>query len=159
MTAEDVIRILDLKPLEFEGGFFRETYRSGINVLDRCGATRSAGTAIYYLLTPETCSRLHRLPQDEVWHFYSGDPATLLLLHERRAEVVSLGPDIAAGQRPQIVVPANVWQGAMVTPGGSWTLLGTTAAPGFDRDDFEPAERRGLLAAFPKHEELIRRLT
>ncbi|MEO0086070.1 MAG: cupin domain-containing protein [candidate division WOR-3 bacterium] len=159
MTAEDVIRLLELNPLDFEGGFFRETHRTRLNVLDRCGATRPAATAIYYLLTQETRSRLHRLPQDEVWHFYLGDPVLLLLLRDRTAGVRTLGPDIERGQQPQVVVPAGTWQGALLADGGNWALLGTTTAPGFDRTDFEPADRAELLAEFPEYDRLIVRLT
>ena len=159
MTAEDVIRLLDLKPLDFEGGFFRETHRTRLNVLDQCGATRPAATSIYYLLTQDTCSRLHRLPHDEVWHFYLGDPVQLLLIRDRAARIVVLGPDIARGQRLQVVVPARTWQGALLTEGGTWALLGTTVAPGFDRADFEPADCAVLQTALPDHKDMIARLT
>lgn len=158
MTAQDVIRLLDLKPLEFEGGYYRETLRTRLNVLNRCGMTKPAGTAIYYLLTRDTHSRLHRLPQDEVWHFYLGDPVLMLLLGSC-ARLVTLGPAIERGQQPQVVVPAGTWQGALLSERGEWALLGTTTAPGFDRADFEPAGRSSLLAAFPEYATLIERLT
>lgn len=159
MTAEEVIRLLDLKPLEFEGGFYRETHRTRLNVLDQCGATRPAATSIYYLLTLDTCSRLHRLPHDEIWHFYLGDPVRLLVIRDRTARVVTLGPDIARGHQPQFVVPARTWQGALLSEGGTWALLGTTVAPGFDRADFEPADSDALQTAFPEHKDMIVRLT
>src|SRR5687767_7350802 len=108
LSASELIAMLGLKPLPQEGGYYRETYRSA----DRLPGGKSAGTAIYYLLTPDTCSVLHRLPTDEVYHFYLGDPVELLVLGPVGGEVVTLGSDIAARQVPQYVVPARRWQGS-----------------------------------------------
>jgi predicted cupin superfamily sugar epimerase len=154
-TAEDLIRLLDLKPLPREGGFYRETYRSTV----RHSAAKSACTAMYYLLTPDTFSALHRLPTDEVFHFYVGDPVEMLLLESGKpATRITLGPDLVAGHQPQFVVPRGVWQGSRLKPGGAWALLGTTVAPGFDFTDYEGTDARELAAQFPEHEELIRAL-
>ena len=164
LTAADVIRLLDLKPLPGEGGFFRETYRSADRLVPsalpgRYAATKSASTAIYYFLTPETFSALHRLPTDEIYHFYAGDPVELLVLSSPGSgAVVTLGADLSSGHQPQYVVPRGVWQGSRVRPGGAWSLLGTTVAPGFDFTDFEAADGRELAAAFPAQAELIRAL-
>lgn len=165
MTADDVIAALDLKPLPFEGGWFRETHRSADTfpaaVLPaRYGRAKAASTAIYYLLTPDSCSRLHRLPTDEVFHFYLGDPVRMLLLHpDGRGEEVLLGPDILNGQRVQHCVPAGVWQGSMLVDGGRFALMGTTMAPGFDLTDFAAGEQASLAAAYPAHADIIARLT
>src|SRR5947208_3215644 len=111
MTADDVIRLLDLKPHPVEGGFFRETYRSA-RTLVAYGAERSVATAIYYLLKPGHVSELHVLPGDEVFHFYLGMPVRMLQLWPGEiAKEVVLGQDLTAGQVPQLVVPAGVWQG------------------------------------------------
>src|SRR5262245_2914999 len=131
LTAEQVIALLDLKPLPLEGGFYRETYRSDdllpALVLPRHGRAKSAGTAIYYLLTPDTCSALHRLPTDEVFHFYLGDLVHMLQLPpDGPGHMLTLGPDLLAGQSPQVVVPHGVWQGSVLAPGGAFALLGTT---------------------------------
>jgi predicted cupin superfamily sugar epimerase len=161
LTADDVIRLLKLQPLPIEGGYFRETYRSPESFeAARYGSPRAFGSAIYFLLTPESFSSLHRLRTDEVYHFYLGDPAELLLLHaDGGGERVLLGQDLAAGQQPQLIVPRGTWQGSRVLPGGRFSLLGTTMAPGFDARDFEHGRRGDLLAAYPSHAELIRCLT
>jgi predicted cupin superfamily sugar epimerase len=165
-TAQELIAALDLKPLAVEGGFFRETYRSDLHIpaatlAPRYPAERSAATAIYYLLAPETFSAMHRLPGDEVYHFYLGDPVELLLLDPTigRGTLLTLGPDIGAGQTPQAVVPRGVWQGSTLQAGGKVALLGTTMAPGFDFADYEAGDRDSLSFSFPAFADRIRRLT
>lgn len=164
MNAEDVIRLLDLAPLRWEGGYFRETWRSAAAVSEAglpevYRGRRSFGTAIYYLITPESFSTIHRVRGDEVFHFYFGDEAEMLLLQAGRAEKVRLGSDLASGQRPQIVVPGGVWQGMRLVDGGRFALLGTTMAPGFDPSDFEIGNREALIREFPGWEEVILRYT
>ena len=162
MTADDVKRILELKPLEMEGGFFCETYRSHWTFSGKClpspyCGSRSVGTAIYYMITPETFSRLHRLPGPEIFHFYLGDPAVMLqLLPDGSSRTVTLGTDLAHGQRPQVVVSGNVWQGCKLAPGGKFALLGTTMSPGFDYADYENGDRAQLIEQYPSAAELIR---
>lgn len=163
-TAAELIVALDLKPLPTEGGYYRETYRCAdllpAAVLPRHGRDKSAGTAMYYLLTPETFSALHRLPTDEVFHFYAGDPVQMLqLLPDGSGRVVTLGSDVVAGQAPQVVVPRSVWQGSFLTPGGTFALMGTTMAPGFDFTDYEGGDRDKLSAQYPTFADLICRLT
>lgn len=165
MTAEEVIRLLQLTPLEMEGGFFRETYRSrwmipGEHLPERMLGQRSIGTAIYYLITPESYSTLHRLPGSEIFHFYLGDPVKMLQLHpDGKTAMVTLGQDIAAGQEPQVVVRGNVWQGLRLVEGGRWALLGTTMSPGFDYADYETGKREELAAQYPTAAEEIGRYT
>ncbi len=164
MTAEEVIRLLGLEPLEPEGGFCAETYRARAvlpaGTVPGVEAPRPLATAIYYALTPATFSALHRLRADEVWHFYLGDPVELLLLEPgAEGHLLALGPDLAAGQRPQATVPAGAWQGARLAPGGRWALLGTTMAPGYDPADFELGRRDALLARWPAQRVLIEALT
>jgi predicted cupin superfamily sugar epimerase len=156
MTAEQLISRLGLVPLPREGGWYRETYRADLELpaaalAPRCPGPRAAGTAIYYLLTPDTFSALHRLASDEVFHFYLGGRVEMLLLDPRRNEgrVVVLGSDLLAGEQPQVVVPRGVWQGSRLRPGGAFALLGTTMAPGFDFADYEDADPEALAAAFP----------
>jgi predicted cupin superfamily sugar epimerase len=148
MTAEQLIAFLDLKPLPREGGYYRETYRSPLS------------TAMYYLLTPDTCSALHRLPGDEVYHFYLGDPVEMLLLDEGAGgRIVTLGPDVLGGDCVQTVVRGGVWQGSVLRDGGQFALLGTTMAPGFEFSDYEAGDPHKLCAAFTEFAEPIRRLT
>lgn len=160
LTADDVVRLLDLKPHPIEGGFFRETYRSA-GTMPAYGAERSVGTAIYYLLTPRTVSELHRLPGDEVFHFYLGDPVRQLqLFPDGTAKEVTLGTDLAAGQVPQLVVPAGVWQGSHTLPGPhGFALLGATMAPGFDYADYTTGKRGELAAKWRGAAALIEKLT
>ena len=127
---------------------------------DEYGGDRSASTAIYYLLTPETFSAIHRVKSDEVFHFYAGDAVEMLQLWpDGAARRVIIHNDLAAGHEPQLVVPAGVWQGCRLIPGGNWALLGCTVAPGFDYADFELGNRIELLAQYPEHSVLVTALT
>jgi predicted cupin superfamily sugar epimerase len=164
MTAEEVITALDLRPLPREGGYYRETYRSA-DVLPASAlgphypTPKAAGTAIYYLLTPDTFSALHRLPTDEVFHFYLGGSVRMLqLFPDGGGRVVTIGTDIRAGEQPQLVVPRGVWQGSWLA-GGPFALLGTTMAPGFDGADYEPGRRDELTRVYPDFADLVRQLT
>ena len=159
MTADEVIERLQLQPHPVEGGFFRETYRSA-DSLDRNGDRRSISTAIYYLLTPKTVSALHRLPGDEVFHFYAGDPVRMLQLWpDGSTRTLTLGTDLRACQVPQLVVPGGVWQGSVLMEGGAWALLGATMAPGFDYADYTDGDRAELAARYPAEAAMIERLT
>ena len=103
---------------------------------------------------------MHRLPTDEIWHFYLGDPIELLLLHpDGRDELIILGHDVLAGQRVQTVVVAGVYMGARLRPGGEFAVYGNTMAPGVVLTDFEAAGAEELIAGWPQRAELIRALT
>ena len=158
MTAQEIIELLHLEPLEMEGGYFRQNYRNKASWNDH----KPMSTAIYFLLTPETYSCLHRLPNDEVYHFYLGDPVELLVLDDAgQGSVHTLGSDLAAGMLVQTAVPAGAWRGSRLLSGGSWALLGTTMAPGFTDDDFTamtPETAQALIAQRPELETLIRAL-
>jgi uncharacterized protein len=165
LTADQIKEFLKLRPLPVEGGFFSEAYRSEHKLPTDAmppsyPGERALSTAIYYLLTPETFSALHRLRGDEVFHFYLGDPVEMLLLKEDgTAHTAVLGRDISAGMRLQHVVPAGTWQGSRLVPGGKYALMGTTMSPGFDRQDYEPGQRDELSARFPRYAQLIAMLT
>src|SRR6202453_376864 len=117
MTADEIKDLLRLRAHPMEGGFFRRTYTSGLSVEVERGK-RAAGTAIYYLLEAGTFSEMHVLASDETFHFYLGDPVEMLqLLPDGRSAVFTLGPDLAAGQHVQLVVPAGVWQGTRLIAG------------------------------------------
>jgi uncharacterized protein len=131
LTAGDVIRLLDLKPHP-EGGHFHETFRDN-RLVDK---DRAASTAIYFLLARGECSRWHRVDAAEVWHWYAGAPLRLEIASENdRRESATLGSDLAAGERPQAIVPARAWQSAESL--GDWTLVGCTVAPGFEFSGLE----------------------
>jgi len=83
----------------------------------------------------------------------------MLQLHEGKSEVHLLGTDFFAGQVPQLLVPAGVWQGSRLAPGGQFALLGTTMTPGFDFADYEQGRRSELISAYPQQRSLIEYLT
>lgn len=161
---EAIVRTLDLQPHP-EGGHYAEIHRAAEGVAadalpPRYGGPRRFGTAIYYLLGPGDVSALHRVASDEIFHFYLGDPVEQLqLFPDGSHRVVEIGPGLAAGQRPQSFVPAGVWQGARVKPGGGYCLMGCTVSPGFDFADFEMGVRADLIAGWPDARELIEALT
>jgi hypothetical protein len=180
MTADEVKKILGLAPHPREGGWYVRTYESGemlpAEVFARRGpAGRYAGprhtaTAIYYLLEPGTFSEMHRLRSDEIFHFYAGDTVEMLQLHaDGSGTVVRIGNNLAAGERPQVVVPRGVWQGSRLAAGGpaaggpvkagAWALLGCSVSPGFDFEDYEAAGREELCAQWPGFRTLIHELT
>jgi uncharacterized protein len=135
LTAADIIRLLKLKPHP-EGGYFREVFRDARQV----EGSRVASTAIYFLLARGERSHWHRIDAVEIWHWYTGAPLALDISQGGgRSERVTLGADLAAGERPQAVVPAHAWQAAQTL--GDWTLVGCTVAPGFEFAAFELAPK------------------
>ena len=134
LSAAEVIRLLDLRPHP-EGGHFRETFRD-----PRRGADgRSFSTAIYFLLAAGERSHWHRIDAAETWHWHAGAALALQIAGSDGLATVRLGADLAAGERPQAVVPAGAWQAAESL--GAWTLVGCTVAPAFDFSKFELAPK------------------
>lgn len=162
--AREYIRRLNLRPHP-EGGFYRETYRStsSLSRRDLPGDFRvdpPVSTAIYFLLTGDGFSALHRIKSDETWHFYDGDPLDVHMLSgppPGRHEVLALGR--GEGLHLQGTVMAGMWFGARVRAPGTWSLVGCTVAPGFCFEDFEMGSRVNLLGLFPAHQELVKNLT
>jgi predicted cupin superfamily sugar epimerase len=164
MTAQDLIDRYRLEPLMGEGGYYFESYRASESIPagalpDRYPGARSFCTAIYYLLTPDTVSTLHRITSDEIFHFYLGGPVLMLrLFPDGSSDTLTIGPDIERGQRLQVVVPRGVWQGAFLEPGGDWALMGVTVAPGFEFADYEQGDIEKLVKGWPEREEMIGRI-
>lgn len=167
-TAQDLIDHYRMTRIPHEGCWFALTYRSPFELPagalpDTFGQTsRTAGSAIYALVTREDFSAMHRLAQDELWHFYLGDPIELLLLHpDGRDDIVVLGPDIHSGQRQQFVVPAGVWMGArpLRDAPDAWSFFGCTLCPAFEEHDYKPGRREELQARHPSRADLVHALT
>jgi predicted cupin superfamily sugar epimerase len=159
MTAEEIKALLKLEPHPVEGGWYRRTYTSEVSVALLRGV-RPYGTAIYYLLEEGTFSEMHMVASDEIFHFYVGDPVEMLLLYpDGRCALLTFGPDLAAGQRPQILVPAGVWQGERLVDGGKLALFGCTVTPGFDFADYRSGSYAELATQWPGQAERIRKLT
>lgn len=152
-AAREVIAALQLEPLPGEGGFFRQTWRS------------AGASGILFLLTPEDFSALHRLEMDELWHFHSGDCVEHVQLDPPGGgiRVTRLGANVIAGEAPQVLVPAGVWQGARLAAGGpsphGFALVGCTVSPPWDERRFQLGTRDTLIAAHPRGAALIRALT
>jgi uncharacterized protein len=186
-TAAQLAASLGLEPHP-EGGFFLETYRAA-QTLTTARGERPASTAILFLVTAESVSRLHRLAGDELWVFQGGLPLELVTIApdgvlQRRVlgnleEIVRSrvpGDEPAArfpvglpeGSRDwlvQALVPAGSWQGARLAGGPhlpaeyAWALVSCIVTPGFVFDDFELGDRDALLARYPEHADLIRGLS
>ncbi len=157
LSADQVIELLNLNPLSFEGGYFRRTWLS--DQYDKNG--KSAGSAIFYLFTNDEMgfSILHSLPTDETYHFYCGSPVELWLFPNNNGEPekIILGNRLEKGEIPQFTVPANHIQGARLIC-GEWALVGTTMAPAFDQSDFVPADKNYMIHRFPSYEKIIKEL-
>jgi predicted cupin superfamily sugar epimerase len=146
MNKDEVIETLQLEPLEHEGGLFRRMYIS------------EHSSAIYYLLARPDFSALHRLTETEVYHWYGGSALDLLLLHaDGSVDTPRLGPDLAAGERPQVVVPGGTVHGSM--PVGDWSLVGTTMSPPFRWEGFRLGQREELIQRYPFVADRITELT
>jgi predicted cupin superfamily sugar epimerase len=165
LTAEEVIKKLDLRPLPDEGGYYRQTYKSDMEFPTNgfgidLDSMRRISTAIYFLETPDGFSALHRVRSDEVYHFYAGDPVDMIQIDD--SGILSrfiLGSDILNNQSPQLVVPKGKWQASRLEAGGRWALMGSTVAPGFEFEDFELADRDRMLLQFPQLSQDIRSFT
>lgn len=146
LSAREVIDLLDLKPHP-EGGHYRETFRDPALTPTSHQTSRSVSSAIYFLLASGERSHWHRVDAAEIWHWYAGAPLALSLALEAGIKTVRLGCDLLAGERPQAVVGAGIWQSAESL--GAFTLVGCTVAPAFEfaafeiaPRDFSPARRR-----------------
>lgn len=158
--AKMYIKKLELLPHP-EGGYYRETYASGIQTnFEGFSASRRVSTAIYYLLQQNDFSAFHRIKSDEMWHFYDGDPLEVFILEEEGAlSMLRVGLHLSNDEQPQALVSAGKWFASRVAKGGKFSLVGCTVAPGFDYQDFEMADRERLVSQYPQHRKIIEELT
>jgi len=157
LEIKRLIEHYQLEPLPVEGTLFASTYRSG----QEFDGGKPFGTAIIglYCDEPLSISRFHRLPVDEIWHFYGGDPLRLILLYpDGSSKEVIMGNDPLKGQHVQFVIPAGVWQAGHVIESGNYSLFGCTMAPGFTDDMFEGGTRQLLLEKYPQRSADITKL-
>jgi predicted cupin superfamily sugar epimerase len=152
----------DFHPIPQEGGYYFSTYHSDLTVRGAEPGTlpRLAGSAIYFLMGPGDFSALHRLKEDEIYHYYTGSPIELLqLFPDGTGSVTICGPEFWNGQQPQVVIKKGTWQGSHPLDVRSFSLLGTTMTPGFTPVDFALGKREDLLKAYPKFADKIKELT
>lgn len=165
LDVQKIIEMFDLKPLPREGGLYRETYRSDEVIPNdalpkRYSGSKNFGTAIYYLLTPDTKSLIHKLSSDEIYHYYLGDPVEMIqLLPDFTGKIITLGSSIMDGNIVQAAVPRFCWQGMTLKKGGRFALMGTTVAPGFEFEDFQLGNREDLIKQYPDFRDQIINLT
>lgn len=143
-SAQDVINILGLEKHR-EGGWYTQTWRDGPKTSK--DGPRGAGSSIYYLLDEGERSHWHRVDATEIWHYHAGMPIELSVSEDGVADTLHLlGPDLSRDMRPQVVVPANAWQGAYAPFG--WSLMGCTVAPAFLFETHEMAPK-GWMPGVP----------
>ncbi|MDX9882202.1 MAG: cupin domain-containing protein [Prolixibacteraceae bacterium] len=149
-----------------EGGWFRETYRAVEQIGEkglpaRYLSPRCFSTAIYYLLEKNDHSVFHRLKSDETWHFYTGTSSIRLFIISPKGKLSGylIGPHPDQDEVFQLHIPQNHWFAALLTNPEGFALIGCTVAPGFEFDDFEIGKRSELTKMFPKHREIIEKMT
>ena len=158
MNAEDIINKLEMLPHP-EGGYYKETYRSEEQTINKEGNKRNTSTAIYFLLENNNISRFHRIKSDELWFFHHGNAIEIVSIKNNKLFSITLGNDSDNGEVPQAVIPANVWFASSVKDGSGFGLVSCTVAPGFDFADFEMAKQDELLQEYPMLESVIKKYT
>lgn len=162
--VDQLVSKLELQPHP-EGGFYKETYRSEgvipkIELPKAFSGSRNYCTGIFFLLTAGNFSAFHKINQDEMWHFYEGDPLRVHMIDSNgNYSFQDIGLNLDVGQLPQFTVSADIWFASEVADSGYYSLVGCTVSPGFDFDDFELPDRSKMLTMFPHQSEIIKRLT
>ncbi len=157
-TAKELQRLWGMTKLPQEDVLFTPTYESAAKFSE--GKPLCNAMVAMFTNEPGSFSDMHRLPTDELWHFYLGDPIQLLLLHPTgKDELLTLGHEVLDGHRIQVAVPSNTWMGACLSPGGDYGVYGNTMSPGFTPSDFEPEDRADLIERWPHRADLITALT
>jgi uncharacterized protein len=162
-TADEIKDLFNMQPHP-TCGFFTQSYESSLlipqSVLSGYDGGRPLASALYFLITPDARTVLHHIRSDQMYHHYLGDPLDVLLLHrDGHGEVVTVGPDLSAGMRPQLLVPGMTFHISRVRPGGGYAFMGTTAWPSVTPDDLELGDPEALSAAYPAMREQIAAFT
>lgn len=153
-TAERIIELLGLQPGTC--GFMSTSFRSPLEVAPTGAASRTIGQALYFLVTPAARVQCHRIASDQVYHHYAGDPLEVLLVPEDgEGRVAVVGPDLEAGMRPQLLIPARTFHAARVLDGGAFALMGTTSWPGVAEGEFERGDAATLTRLSPRLAEVV----
>ncbi len=160
MDAKTLIQTLGLEKLPEEGGFYRECFRSSASFISS-GKRWACATDIYYLVTPEEFSGLHRVKSShEIFNFFLGDPVEMIQIDQTgNLNQFVLGQALEKGEQLKLVVEPGIWQGTRLRKGGEWALLGCTCSPGFEFSDFEATTRAILTSQFPQHADSIKSYT
>lgn len=161
MTYQDVERLLDLKP-NATCGYVRVTFMSkqriapgGLPAPFQAG--RPMGSALYFMLTPQEPVKLHRIRNDQFYHYYLGDPIeVLMMLTDGTTQHHIVGPDLRAGQTVQLFIPGNTFHTARVIGTRQWFLGGSTEWPGVEPEDVELGNADALAKKYPGVAEQIR---
>ena len=155
ITAQQIIETLGMEPLVPEGGYIKIFHIADLVLQRKClpveyRCEKSICGTILYLVTKDSFSRMHKLPTDEIYHFYLGDPVEQLQLWpDGSGHIVRLGQDILAGEKLQSIAPAQCWHGTRLAPGGEFALMGTTMAPAYTDDDYTDGVREQLIGSYP----------
>jgi predicted cupin superfamily sugar epimerase len=148
-----------------EGGHYREVYRSSLTVNknslpESFQGSRNFSTSIYFLLEGKEFSAFHRIPSDELWHFYAGEGLSIYEIENNGTLMEhKLGNNFENNESFQIAVKSGHWFASRLTNGNGYALVGCTVSPGFDFEDLELAKRQVLINQFPQHKKLITELT
>jgi hypothetical protein len=155
LTADDIRSFLALEP-NATCGFVRETYRSALSIAPGGLPTpfasgRPLGSALYFMATPAAPVKLHRIRNDQLYHYYLGDPLEVLMLRgDGKADHVIVGPDLRAGHRLQLFIPGHTFHTARLVGSGRWFLGASTEWPGVSPVDVEMGDAEGLAAKYPQ---------
>jgi predicted cupin superfamily sugar epimerase len=164
MDAKYFISKLNMLPHP-EGGYFKEFYKSNElikkeHLPDRFGGHRAFSTSIYFLLNEKDVSKLHKIESDELWYYHSGSSVTIICLHKDYGlKKYKLGLNLENEELPQVLVEKGTWFGAFLNDETTYSLVGCNVAPGFDFEDFVMGDKEKLFSDFPKHKEIIIKLT
>lgn len=154
---QDIINKLNLIAHPVEGGFFVRNYTSEVKAyFPIVNEERAIASAIFYLFGDKALSFPHYLKQDEIWHFYSGSPLELLLLHKNgSSELITMGSDILNNQKPQVSILAGTIFCAKMKKGGEYSLIGATLSPAFDYSDYKEVACSELINKYPEYKEFL----